>query len=322
MRKEVVLSLLALLISGALFFTSCAPQVATTTTSGPPKTTTSAATATTPSTTTPAAAGTPKYGGTLTYRLAADPTNFDSGTKKSGGGLVDTVYQQYMGADWRRGPAGSRVTDFASGANSIEDLAGPQIAESWQMPEVGVWKLKIREGVHWQKPDSEAGRLVNGRQLSADDIVASLNRLLTAPDSWVVTGQPIVAKTTTIEKTGPWEVTIRTPQEIITAYQWIIQGAGFNRVYPPEVVAKYGDMGNWKNAVGTGPFMLVDYVPGSSLSYIRNPNYWEKDPVGPGKGNQLAIRGLLQRIDYTGPVNNPCRTEDRQDRFPPRRRQG
>ena len=219
--------------------------------------------------------------------MAADPVSFDSGAKRNGGYLVDTVYQQYMGADWTRGPAGSGETDFASGGNSIEDFSGPQIAESWEMPELGVWKLNVRQGVYWQKPDTDAGRLVNGRQLTADDVVASLNRLLTAPDSWIVTGQPVVAKTATIEKTGPWEVTIRTPEEVITAYQWIIQGAGFNRVYPPEVVEKYGDMEDWRNSVGTGPFMMVDFVTGSSLSYVKNPDCWEKDPIGPGKGNQL-----------------------------------
>ena len=33
--------------------------------------------------------------------------------------------------------------------------------------------------------------------------------------------------------------------------------------------------------------MLMDYVPGSSVTLNRNPNYWEKDLIGPGKGNQL-----------------------------------
>ena len=58
-------------------------------------------------------------------------------------------------------------------------------------------------------------------------------------------------------------------------------------VVPPEVMQKYGDMTNWKNSVGTGPFMLTDWIPGSEAVYVRNPNYWMKDPIGPGKGNQL-----------------------------------
>ncbi len=57
-------------------------------------------------------------------------------------------------------------------------------------------------------------------------------------------------------------------------------------VFPHEVLEKYGNTLDWRNTVGTGPFFIKDYVSGSSLTYVRNPNYWEKDPVGSGKGNQ------------------------------------
>jgi peptide/nickel transport system substrate-binding protein len=96
-----------------------------------------------------------------------------------------------------------------------------------------------------------------------------------------------MAKATTVEKTGDWEVTIKTPVDYLTSFFWIISGGGFNALYPPEVVEKFGDVGDWKNAVGTGPFMLTDYVKGSSITYTKNPDYWETDPVGPGKGNRL-----------------------------------
>jgi peptide/nickel transport system substrate-binding protein len=128
---------------------------------------------------------------------------------------------------------------------------------------------------------------MNGREMTADDVVSSLKRLLQAPNSWINFSQPAIAKPMTVEKTGPWEVTIKAPVDYLTSFFWVIQGGGFNRVYPPEVVAKYGDVGNWRNTVGTGPFMLTDYVPGSQLVYTRNANYWEGDPIGPGKGNQL-----------------------------------
>ncbi len=46
-------------------------------------------------------------------------------------------------------------------------------------------------------------------------------------------------------------------------------------------------MREWKNSVGTGPFILKDYVTSSSIYLERNPDYWMKDPVGPGQGNDL-----------------------------------
>ena len=50
---------------------------------------------------------------------------------------------------------------------------------------------------------------------------------------------------------------------------------------PREAIEMYGDLGDWKNSVGTGAFMLVDYVRGSSVLYERNPNYWNTDPLHP-----------------------------------------
>ena len=62
------------------------------------------------------------------------------------------------------------------------------------------------------------------------------------------------------------------------------------------MVAKYGDVQDWRNAVGTGPFILLDFVPGSSLTFKKNPNYWGTDPVGPGKGNPLPYVDTYKQL--------------------------
>ena len=52
-------------------------------------------------------------------------------------------------------------------------------------------------------------------------------------------------------------------------------------------------MTDWKASCGTGPFMLADYVPKSSVTYERNPNYWQTDPLRPG--NELPyLDGVKQ----------------------------
>lgn len=58
-------------------------------------------------------------------------------------------------------------------------------------------------------------------------------------------------------------------------------------IIAPELVAKYGNTLDWKTCVGTGPFMVTDFVDGSQATFAWNRNFWMKDPVGPGKGNQL-----------------------------------
>ena len=37
---------------------------------------------------------------------------------------------------------------------------------------------------------------------------------------------------------------------------------------------------DWKNAVGTGPFQLTDYVQGNSSTYVKNPLYWDTERIG------------------------------------------
>ncbi|MEK7353488.1 MAG: ABC transporter substrate-binding protein, partial [Chloroflexota bacterium] len=98
-----------------------------------------------------------------------------------------------------------------------------------------------------------------------------------------------------ITKTGPWEVTVRTSTAaaLITA---VAKCGSYVRIVPPEVVAKYGDMAKWQNAVGTGPFLLTEYVPGSQAILPRNPNYWKKNPVGPGNGDQVPYIDALQYL--------------------------
>jgi peptide/nickel transport system substrate-binding protein len=85
-----------------------------------------------------------------------------------------------------------------------------------------------------------------------------------------------------------------------------------------EVVEQYGDVTDWRNVVGTGPFELTDHVEGSSLTYTKNPDYWgydEKYPqnrlpyvdeiralVIPDKATRVAAL-RAGKIDYLGFLN-------------------
>jgi len=53
------------------------------------------------------------------------------------------------------------------------------------------------------------------------------------------------------------------------------QGAD-NSIECPDVVAA-GNLNDWHHAVGTGPFILTNFVDSSSATYIANPNYWGTD---------------------------------------------
>ena len=62
---------------------------------------------------------------------------------------------------------------------------------------------------------------------------------------------------------------------------------------PPEVTS-VDEFTNWETAVGTGPWILTDFFPGSHGTFIRNPDYWQNDPVPSRSANQLPYADSLE----------------------------
>ena len=225
----------------------------------------------------------PEYGGVLSVALNQDIGGFDGVVAFSGSCETQRqTNQELLQGDWTKGPAGTDECDWAiQDYGRFDKLAGC-LAESWEILEAGKMLYHIRQGVNWAfNPDSEASRLVNGRELTADDIATSLTTLITEPRSAISHGDTNLSTVTALDK---YTLLIEMPPIVFSD---IIIMSDWADIYPPEVREKYGDMNDWQNSVGTGPFMLTDYVRGSSATLIRNPNYWETDPIGPGKGNQL-----------------------------------
>ena len=52
-------------------------------------------------------------------------------------------------------------------------------------------------------------------------------------------------------------------------------------ILPPEVIKQHGDISDWRNFVGTGPYELTDWVQGTSIIHTKNPDYWGFDAKYP-----------------------------------------
>ena len=171
------------------------------------------------------------------------------------------------------------------GYTGFANLRG-YLADTWQIVGIGDVKFHIRQGVHWAPNPTAAGQLVGGRLYTADDAVYNINRYFTAPLSYTNLTEPAMAKAASVTKLDAQDIEIKTPVNPWTG-MLIVDLSYYYFEFPPEVVQKYGNMLDWHNSVGTGPFMLTDFVSNASATMVRNPNYWMTDPVGPGKGNQL-----------------------------------
>lgn len=226
----------------------------------------------------------PQYGGVATYNINVDVPFFDEVTGGNYGGHVyayttKLTNNDLLQGDWTKGPAGTFETDWVNGGDNRMDQKTGCLADSWTIPELGTIIFHIREGVHWHDKAP-----VNGRELTAADVEYSLKRALTG-GYFAMFYADLCATAEITSDNSEGTVTVTVPID-----QWvnmITLFPDYHSVVPREVIEEYGDQVDWRNSLGTGPFMLTDFVPNSSVTFTRNPNYWETDPIGPGKGNQL-----------------------------------
>src|SRR3990172_3742105 len=293
MSKKILWLAVNGLMALTLLVAACGPA-ATPTAPTVPATTTAPATTTVPSSQpTPTAEKTqkeavapavemPKYGGTFNILQGADILGFDNGAGL-GGVTIALTHDTFGEADWSRGPAGTGEIDFEVPLPPREFLR-PLMAGSWEIVEIGTVIFNLRKGVRFSfNPALEASRLVNGREFTVNDVIASFKRHTTsgALIPSLYRGPPDMSKNATIAQTGSNQVTIKTPVEPWWGFISFV-GAWAFHFDPPEIVAKYGDAQGWQRSVGTGPYMLTDFVAGSAATLKKNPSYYDKDSAGPG----------------------------------------
>ena len=129
---------------------------------------------------------------------------------------------------------------------------------------------------------------MNGRELTADDIKYNFDRIFglgefSEADLADPTHLPVERyNIESIETTDKYTVVFKLKSITLTALSAILVGENAY-ILAPEAVEQYGDVADWRNVVGTGPFMWTDNVEGSSATYTKNPDYWGYDEKYPEK---------------------------------------
>jgi peptide/nickel transport system substrate-binding protein len=283
----------------AMLLVSCS-NATSTTTSATSKTT--SVTTTKPTSTTPASTAKPQYGGTLNLLYnGADFLGFDEGYNAPWFCIANHLTEDEMlDGDWTQGPAGgygsNKWTWTLDGIYNWSSKVG-SLCDTWQAITPYHWTFHVRQGVHFSlDQNNEASKLVNGRLITADDVVYSYLRLCTLQDSYIYQAHPYFTKNLTMTATDKANIDMTVPNDPDSIYQMAQIVVDWTGVIAKEVIDKYGDMKDWKLAHGTGPYMLTDFVSGSSATFVKNPNYWDTDPIGPGKGNKLPYTDTVKVV--------------------------
>ncbi len=228
--------------------------------------------------------GEPEYGGTITFALPADTAGFDPYGWM--GNDHNYWYEPLFYPDWT---VDREIWSFQGQFTPEEYFAG-HLIETWEWTDATTFIGHVNKDARWQdKPP------VNGREFTADDIVFHYDRSLGKGHGYTepapIAGQMLsnLEKVTALDK-HTVEFKFKTPCSGIGFYTLADQ-ACLNWCEAEEWVALAGEhpvtvstgneLADWKNVVGTGPWMLTDFVENSSRTFSRNPNYWLNDPRHP-----------------------------------------
>ncbi|HEV2344472.1 MAG TPA: ABC transporter substrate-binding protein [Actinocrinis sp.] len=194
---------------------------------------------------TPAAAQKPRRGGTL-WVAAVTPTSAIDPVTMDDAGSISIV---------------QRIAQYLIWVNQDYTLR-PVLATSWRPnADASRWTFQIRQGVKFS----------DGTALTADDVVASIERVLGAASR---TGDPGGLKSVLpaggAVKSGTYEVTFHLARPFVD-FPYAVASTTPNAVILPRNYA--GDFVT--KPVGTGPFLLTSYKDGAAASLVRNPRYWQ-----------------------------------------------
>jgi peptide/nickel transport system substrate-binding protein len=179
------------------------------------------------------------------------------------------VYEQLFAADLSKSKRLGGKHPFYADAWLPNDAIRGELAESWSWKQNPLrMEVKLRKGVMFpEKPGVMAAR-----ELVADDVVTTFNRLDKSP-------KKILGYFDHIEKVEATDkhTVVFTFKNYMAEWDYRFGWGYYSGIIPKEVAD--AGAGNWKNVNGTGPFMLADFVQGNSNTYVKNPNYWDKDKI-------------------------------------------
>jgi len=230
----------------------------------------------------------PKYGG-IHITVGTEPSGFDPRVVMSHfTNTLPTTHELMLTGDWTKGPAGTGETDWQQGFLGRTDLFAGSLAERWELPDDETIIYYIRKGVKWQnKPP------VNGREFTAEDAVWNIEMEWRTPGSNLDIFFKKEDHLISVRALDEYTVELKFPAHATAIH--IMEDGCRILMLPPEITEEYGDQNDWRHSTGTGPYILTDYVPSSSITYARNPDYWGYDPIHPE--NQLPyLDGIKQLI--------------------------
>lgn len=159
----------------------------------------------------------------------------------------------------------------------------PMLAEDYTIDEERlVYTMNLRKGVLFH----------NGKEMKAEDVIASLDRWMETASTGKSTGKNI--KSITALDDYKIEITLNSPDSVfLTAIAIPNQGA----IIIPKELAEQAGAEPMKEFVGTGPFEFVEWKPNQHIRLKRFEDYQPRNEAANGYGGEKIA--YVDELYYT-----------------------
>ncbi|OLE58195.1 MAG: ABC transporter substrate-binding protein [Bacillati bacterium ANGP1] len=188
---------------------------------------------------------------TLKIAIGTDPDTFDPAGQTTGlvMNMVGYLYERLVALDLK------------------QNQVVPHLATRWQVSADGLtYTFKLRSSVTFQ----------DGAPLNADAVKFTFDRLLD-PKTRAPLREPLmVIKETQVidDMTVRFLLSRPDPLFLTSLTHWVAS------IVSPSTTRRVGEnLGRDPTGSGTGPYMFKEWVRGSHILFVRNPNYWGRKPA-------------------------------------------
>ena len=214
-----------------------------------------------------------KRGGTLKGDLTTDPVTLDPHTNGSFSAKSIAAYSY------------SRLFKVAARGDKNPYAVGtePDIAQSAESTDGQNWVVRLKKGVKFHNLAP-----VNGRELTSEDVVFSWRRLRDE-----LGPNKDAAKDMKVEAVDAYTLRFSLPKPTATFLDFL-SDSNLLFIQPKEADSRLDPK---TQMIGSGPWIMSDYKPGSKFSFKRHPEYHDKPKpfangidlsIIPEEGNRLA----------------------------------
>jgi peptide/nickel transport system substrate-binding protein len=219
------------------------------------------------------AAGGAVLAGTLAACGSSGSSSSSAGGSAAGSGAAGTPKP---GGDFRLGVTGGGSGDIIDGQSIVTKPDQARLVAGWdtlleydkdyKLQQTGlaqevtqdapdVWTIKLRDGIQFH----------DGKPLTADDVVYSINRILNPDEGLFGSAGLASIDPKQIKKMDNLTVRLKLKQPDSTIGDQL--GQYYNGIVPVGYTRK-------GKQIGTGPYTLKSFTPGQQSVHEKNPNYW------------------------------------------------